>query len=90
MPLRLHLYVSGRVQGVFFRQSAKHLAVRLGLAGWARNTDSGSVEIIIEGEEDRLKQFLSWAQKGSPMAEVDAVDSQWLNASGEFEEFEIY
>jgi len=65
--------VSGRVQGVFFRTSARDEALRLGLAGQARNLDDGSVELIACGDEAHLAQFERWLQTGPPLARVDSV-----------------
>lgn len=68
---RVHVWVSGRVQGVFFRGSACKQAVRIGLVGWARNLPDGRVEILAEGEAERIAQFLAWCRSGPPMARVD-------------------
>ena len=61
---RLHLIVRGRVQGVYFRASAQREAKLLGLTGWAKNRHDNSVEVVVEGEEDQVKDFLAWAQHG--------------------------
>lgn len=89
MRKRLHLFISGRVQGVFFRQSAKDSAVALSLKGWVRNTVDGSLEIVIEGEEDKLERFISLIHTGPPLAKVHTVHVDQQEATGEFEEFEI-
>ena len=81
--------VSGRVQGVFFRHSARIHADDLGLTGWARNEEDGSVTITVEGEETALHQFLALCRRGPPLAAVEQVDVSWQEASGEFKRFEI-
>ncbi len=71
----LDIKVFGRVQGVFFRDSARMKAEELGLAGFARNEPDGSVYIEAEGEEDALKEFLAWCGKGPEFAKVTKVES---------------
>ena len=66
-------FVEGRVQGVFFRAETRRQAQQLGLDGWVRNVDDGSVELLICGGEDQVRQMLAWLQAGPPMAEVEAV-----------------
>jgi len=68
-----HLIVQGKVQGVFFRATAKKQADLLGVNGWARNTEDGHVEIIAEGEEDKLGKFLEWCKKGPSNAKVEKI-----------------
>ncbi|HLH78246.1 MAG TPA: acylphosphatase [Candidatus Binataceae bacterium] len=80
--LRLHLLISGRVQGVFFRAAAAHEAQGLGLRGWARNLADGRVEIEVEGSAAQLRMFRAWANQGPPTARVDAVEERWLEAAG--------
>jgi acylphosphatase len=86
---RIHLVVRGRVQGVFYRASAQREARQLGLTGWVKNRQDGSVEIVAEGEEDQVKDFLSWAQQGPTTARVDHVDTKWRSYTGEFSDFRI-
>ena len=66
--------ISGRVQGVFFRDSLRQLAGRHGVAGWARNTPDGTVEAVVEGEPDAVERLLSFSRLGPPQALVEAVD----------------
>jgi len=86
---RIQLIIRGRVQGVFFRASAQREARRLGLTGWIRNRADGAVEATVEGEEDNVKDFLSWAQHGPTTARVDKVDTRWRSYTGEFAGFKI-
>ena len=86
---RIHLLVKGRVQGVYFRATAQREARQHGLSGWVKNRGDGSVEIVAEGEEDDVKDFLSWAQKGPSTARVDDVDVRWRSYTGEYTDFRI-
>lgn len=69
----LDIRIHGRVQGVFFRDSAREQAEKLGLNGWARNEPDGSVYIEVEGDETALNQFTVWCQLGSKAAQVSKV-----------------
>jgi len=86
---RLHLLIRGRVQGVFYRASSRDIAVNLSLTGWAKNNLDGSVEIIAEGDENDLKDFLKWAKKGPENAEISEIKEEWLPFKDEFDDFEI-
>lgn len=65
--------ISGRVQGVFFRASARHQAQQLGITGYARNQPDGRVEVLACGERESIDQFKAWLSKGPPSAEVTGV-----------------
>ena len=71
---RLHVFISGRVQGVFFRIFTQKKAESLGLSGWARNLPDGRVEAVFEGESEMIKQILNWCDQGSPASQVDKVE----------------
>lgn len=86
---RIHLVIRGRVQGVYFRASAVREAKRLGLTGWVKNRPDSAVELVAEGEEDQVKDFLAWAQHGPSTARVDKIDTRWRSYTGEFAAFEI-
>jgi acylphosphatase len=86
---RVRLIVRGRVQGVYFRASARDRARQLGLSGWARNCPDGSVEVVAEGDTARLEQFVVWAHGGPPGAVVTDIAIEWQEASGEFVGFVI-
>jgi len=86
---RLHLIISGRVQGVGFRFSAYDQANDLALAGWARNLPGGEVEIVAEGSKESLQIFAAWAHLGTPSARVTEVREDCLDFMGEFTEFRI-
>lgn len=78
---RLTLTAAGRVQGVFFRSSAKGFAESLSLTGYAKNLADGRIEIVAEGEESALRRFLDWCYKGSILARVDSLAFDWQDIS---------
>jgi len=68
-----HYLISGRVQGVFFRQSTQEKAVELNLKGWVRNLNNGQVEVLAYGSTQKLTLFKQWLEQGPPTAKVDSV-----------------
>jgi acylphosphatase len=86
---RATIRVFGRVQGVFFRHTARTHAERLELGGWVRNEADGSVTAVVEGNETALSQFIEWCRKGPPLAGVEKTEVEWKEATGEFKRFEI-
>jgi acylphosphatase len=85
----VQLIVRGRVTGVYFRASAQREAKRLGITGWVRNRNDGSIEIMAEGDEDVIKELVSWSHHGPTAARVDGVDVRWRGYSGDFADFRI-
>ena len=88
--IRAQVRVTGRVQGVWFRQSTKNTAEQHGVKGWCRNNPDSSVEAVFEGNEAAVKAVLDWCKKGPVMARVDNLQVDWQTPSGEFDRFEIY
>ena len=86
---RVQVIVRGRVQGVFFRAAAQREARRLGLTGWVKNRADGAVELMIEGDEEGIKELSNWANHGPSAARVDNVDVRWRGYTGEWPEFSI-
>ena len=75
--VRCRLTVSGRVQGVFYRDSCRTMAVALGVKGWVRNLPNGSVQVVAEGDRDAVDQLVDWCRTGPPhavVADVQIVD----------------
>ncbi len=89
MKIRAHIFVSGRVQGVFFRQNTCWQARQRGLKGWVRNLPDGRVEAVFEGEKKEIEKMIKWTRKGPILANVKRVEVFWEKYKGEFREFEI-
>ncbi|OYT41249.1 MAG: acylphosphatase [Candidatus Altiarchaeales archaeon ex4484_43] len=87
--VRAHVYISGRVQGVFFRSNTRNMAEKLGLTGWVRNLPDGRVEAVFEGEESDVKEVIEWCHKGPTYASVSDVEVKFDKPTGEFDRFEI-
>lgn len=86
---RVSLWVTGKVQGVFYRASALEKAQSLNLSGFVKNLSDGSVEMVAEGPRYALEQFVEWAKQGPPSAEVENVSARWSNCINEFRTFMI-
>ncbi|MCK8497219.1 acylphosphatase [Myxococcus fulvus] len=84
---RVSLRIQGKVQGVFFRESARGEATRLGLSGWVRNRSEGSVEAVAEGEPEMLEEFIRWCHRGPEQARVTGVERTDGEATGEYRHF---
>lgn len=84
---RVHLHVSGQVQGVFFRQSTVDEARRLGLQGWVRNLVDGRVEVEAEGERAALEGLVRFCWRGPPAARVEDVQVEWRRYLGDLGPF---
>jgi len=89
MKIRVHVFVSGRVQGVFFRSETRDEARKHGVTGWVRNTPDGKVEAVFEGEERDVRALIEFCERGPPGAGVTSVDVVMENYTSEFEDFEI-
>ena len=86
---RAKVRVTGRVQGVWFRQSTKNTADQYKVTGWCRNCPDGSVEAVFEGEETAVKAILEWCKSGPDMARVDNLQVDTATPTGEFTSFRI-
>ena len=80
---RVNVRILGRVQGVFFRAEAQQRAESLGVAGWIRNAEDGSVEAAFEGEEERVQSLVDWCRRGPGGAQVDDVEVEPEEPVGE-------
>ena len=89
MKARAQIFVSGRVQGVFFRDHTQRWASSLGLTGWVRNVWDGRVEVLAEGEKDKIEDRISRLRQGPPLARVDNLEVNWVDYTGEFKDFRI-
>lgn len=81
----LHLRIHGRVQGVWFRESMRQEAEKLGVTGWVRNTADGAVEAMLQGDDAAVATLIEWCRKGPPLAHVTRIDQS--DATGEFTGF---
>lgn len=86
---RVRIFVTGRVQGVFFRQALKVTAKKNGIFGWVRNLRDGRVEAVLEGDDSRLGMVIEWAHAGPANARVEDVDIRNEEYLGEFDSFDV-
>ena len=86
---RIHVYISGRVQGVFFRAETQRTAVNLKLTGWVRNMEDGRVEALFEGEDADVDKMLIWCHTGPPHARVNHVGVIEESYTGNLRDFKI-
>ena len=86
---RVHVFYSGRVQGVGFRFTAEQVALSLRIVGWVKNLPDGRVEVVAEGEEAKLVLFLEKMKNGPMKPYIRSVSVEWEKASGEFGDFGI-
>ena len=84
---RAHVFVSGRVQGVFFRQKTKQQAEGIVVNGWVRNLPDGRVEAVFEGEEEAVKALVEYCRHGPSSAKVENVEVNYEKYLGEFSDF---
>lgn len=89
MQSTLHIQIFGTVQGVFFRRETYTLAKTLGLTGWVKNLEDGSVEILVNGTKQKLEKLLEWCYSGPVGAKVTKVNFDWIDSTSEFQEFII-
>lgn len=86
---RVHVHISGRVQGVYYRQTALKIAGELGIYGWVKNTLDGRVEGVFEGDEVKVDNMVEWCRKGPSMSRVDNVEMLEEKYRNEFNDFRI-
>lgn len=87
--VRAHLLIFGRVQGVAFRCYTQEIAQSLEIKGWVRNCWDGKVEIVMEGDEEKVEQLINWCYRGPRSAIVEKIDIEWGKYKGEFNSFGI-
>ena len=90
MSVRVHAFVSGRVQGVGYRAFAARAALRLGLLGGVKNLNDGRVEVEVEGEKGAIDTLLQELKEGPPAAHITNVETEWGEAGERFVSFEIW
>ena len=69
----VHLVIKGKVQGVFYRASAKDVATELNIKGWVKNMPDGNVEMLVSGDKDQLEKFIDWCRSGPKRAVVKEI-----------------
>ena len=79
---RAHVFVSGRVQGVYYRATTREQAGERGVDGWVRNLDDGRVEAVFEGSEESVEAMVEWCHEGSSRARVEDVDVEYEDPEG--------
>jgi acylphosphatase len=84
---RVHVLVSGMVQGVFFRQGTKQQAQKFGVTGWVRNLEDGRVEAVFEGEKNAVEHLVRYCHHGPSSARVGKVEINYEKFTGEFNNF---
>jgi acylphosphatase len=89
MKTRAHVFVTGRVQGVFFRVETKRAADRYDVNGWICNLPDGRLEAVFEGEKDVVNALVAFCKHGPSGAKVENVDLTWETYTGEFDRFKI-
>ncbi|HSA06914.1 MAG TPA: acylphosphatase [Candidatus Gastranaerophilales bacterium] len=86
---RVHLWIFGRVQGVYYRQTALKIAAELGTKGWVKNLLDGRVEAVIEGDVAAVDKMIEWCKKGPTSARVTLVEMIEEEYKGEFDKFSV-
>ena len=87
--MRVHIVVRGLVQGVSFRYATVSQGRRLGLLGWTRNMRDGNVEVVAEGEPEKVRELIAWCHTGPPSARVASLEHSELPLEGRLDEFQI-
>ncbi|MGC9195827.1 MAG: acylphosphatase [Syntrophobacteraceae bacterium] len=86
---RVHVWIRGRVQGVYFRAYARDAGRLIGVEGWVRNLPDGRVEAVFEGDPHKVDEMLEWCRNGSPLSRVEALAIEYETYTGEFKSFSI-
>lgn len=84
---RAHLFIEGRVQGVFYRAFTREVASSLGLSGWVMNLRDGRVEALFEGEKSKIEKAIRECYKGPPGARVTNIQVHWEDYKGDQKDF---
>jgi acylphosphatase len=87
--IRKHVFISGQVQGVYFRLYAKEAALAAGVTGWVRNRRDGRVEAVFEGKKEAVEKMVDWCWKGSPSSTVENVEVIAEDYEGELGDFQV-
>jgi len=86
---RVHIFISGKVQGVFFRQALKVISIKNSVYGSVRNLDDGRVEAILEGNNDNVNTVIEWCHNGPANSRVESVEVKNEEYTGSFSSFDV-
>jgi acylphosphatase len=89
LQVKAHVFITGKVQGVYFRYKTRDEAKKHGVTGWVRNLHDGRVEALFNGNKENVDKLIAFVGKGPSGAKVLDVDVKWQEYSGEFSDFEI-
>jgi acylphosphatase len=89
MKSRAHIFVFGKVQGVFFRENTRKKAAEFKLSGFVKNLPNGKVEAVFEGEQEKIEKIIQWIKKGPEVAQIENIEIDWQDYKEEFKNFEI-
>jgi len=89
VEITVQVTISGRVQGVWFRDSTRRMADSLGIYGWVKNNDDGKVEALFQGKPEKINEILDWCKKGSSLSRVDKVIVSETSLDESYDDFSI-
>ena len=89
MMARVHIFVRGLVQGVYFRHYTRITGRETGVTGWVRNLEDGRVEVVCEGTEEQIAEMIEWCRTGPAHARVDGMEVRHEEYTGEFKAFDV-
>ena len=89
MQVKVHVFITGRVQGVYFRYKTRDEAKKYGVTGWVRNLPDGRVEAVFEGNKENVDKLIDFDGKGPSGAKVRDLNINWQDYTGEFKDFEV-
>lgn len=87
--VRVHIFISGRVQGILFRERMRRKAQKFGVRGFVKNLPDRRVEAVLEGEKEKVEKLIQWVKKGPFLAEVDGIELKWEEHQEGFNDFKI-
>lgn len=87
--VRAHLIITGMVQGVYYRVTARQKARTFDITGWVKNRPDGAVEAVVEGNAENIMKSIDWCRQGPPASRVSHVQVEWEDFRGEFQAFSI-